>query len=121
MIVGHYIGWPTRFRDEIPLQLLTRLYLAFVMIDKDELYWEDEGKVNPRAEVFASVQDDAALMRGAFDPGFTKKVLRFLQHYRLEGLDLDWEENLLSLSGQESLSRPSFEQDEIGSGTQPTM
>lgn len=48
MIVGHYIGWPTCFRDEISLQLLTRLYLAFVMIDKDELYWEDEGKVNPR-------------------------------------------------------------------------
>lgn len=45
-----------------------------------------------------STQDDAALLKGAFDPGFTKKVLRFLQHYRLEGLALDWEENLLSLS-----------------------
>ena len=110
MLVGQYIGtfnqtgWSTRFREEIPLHLLTRLYLAFALIDKDGLHWEDEGKVlqvlqqlkkvNPAAEVFASVQDDVGLLRGAFDPGFSKKVLLFLQKYQLQGLDLDWEENL---------------------------
>ena len=110
MLVGQYIGvfnqtgWSTRFREEMPLHLLTRLYLAFALIDKDGLYWEDEAKVlqvlqqlrrvNPKAEVFASVQDDLGLLRGAFDPGFPKKVLLFLQKYQLDGLDLDWEENL---------------------------
>ena len=117
MLVGHYIGvfnqegWENRFRQDIPLDKLDYLCLAFARIipieDGYDLRFtpEDEKKVkqvqqklkevNPFASTFITVIADGTyedhLIDASKDENFPSRVLEFLHKYNLDGIDLDWE------------------------------
>ena len=118
-IIAAYFGiwanksWPERFRTDFPVKKINRLYIAFgkiVRLPDGHFTVGIDGDVahvgclvgamhyrNPTAEILLTVGgSDAQNSYGgaANDPEFSNNVLQILDHYGLNGFDIDWENNL---------------------------
>lgn len=122
-IIAQYFGiwtetkrgqtWEQKFRKDTPFEKLTRIYIAFCKpVKNDEGHYTiafdgdiDHAKaimdrvrsVNPNAEIFVSVVGNGSSTEfggAAKDTEFAANVQKFLAAYRLNGVDIDWEEGL---------------------------
>lgn len=105
MIIAHYFGIfdNVTLPSGIPLHLLTRLYLAFAVITSDcslllphpekvSLLINQTRELNPSAEIFISLSGDFPKIPNS--PRFYRSLLQLVQDLRLDGVDLDWEDDL---------------------------
>lgn len=120
-VVAEYFGiwteknqtWEQKFRDDTPFDVLNRLYICFGTIvqtqdghftlgfdgqaERVEAIVAAVKKQNPHAQLFLTVGGDkgATSLGGASqDPAFAENVVKFLKQYHLNGIDIDWEQNL---------------------------
>lgn len=105
MIIAHYFGIFENgtLPPGIPFHLLTRLYLAFAVItsncslllphpEKVALLINQTREMNPSAEIFLSISGDFPKVSNS--PRFYSSLLRLVEDLRLDGVDLDWEDDL---------------------------
>lgn len=103
-----------KFRNDIPFDKLTRLYIAFAWIRNGLLTYNDMSNTptdqqriaalvgacrekNPAAQIYISsgYDDGSMYMQAALNPGaFAASVVAFLQANTLDGYDMDWENGL---------------------------
>lgn len=118
-IVAQYFGiwgdqtWNQRLRQDTPFDECTRLYLAFgkivqsdshdfgIAIDGDPDHvtqlMSQARNLNPAIEIYLTVGGDGggtSYGGAAQDSGFAHRVRDFLTETGLDGLDVDWEQDL---------------------------
>lgn len=122
-VIGQYffiadegsLTWDVKFREDLPFDKLTRLYIAFAWIQNGTLTYgtmsntpTDKQRIaalvgackkkNPLAQVFISSGFDASgqmYKEAARNPtAFADSVVAFLRANGLDGYDMDWENGL---------------------------
>jgi Glycosyl hydrolases family 18 len=116
-IIGQFIlykdnpGWDQRLREDTPFDLATRFSLAFGGINfTPEGYMPTLGdekiidrvksligrikKKNPSAEILLSLGNSSPFVAAAKSPEFPSNVVNFLKSYKLDGIDIDWEDSI---------------------------
>jgi len=105
--------WDVKFRDDIPFDKLTRLYVAFAVIKDGKLDYASKTskptdqeriallvqackKANCSAEIFiTSSTEGQPYLDAAKNPtAFANSVVDFLRDNELDGYDMDWENGL---------------------------
>ena len=107
--------WDVKFRDDIPFDKLTRLYIAFAWIRNGQLTYNDMSnsptdkkriealvsachQKNSMAQIYISSgydRDGEMYRRAAQNPtAFANSVVTFLRDNGLDGYDMDWENGL---------------------------
>ncbi len=94
----------------VPFDLLNRLYISFADITENgknnfELTFPAKEKIitlikncrakNPKAEILITANPSANYIGAASNSvNFAKSVVSFIRTYKLDGFDIDWEENI---------------------------